>query len=354
MDHENDIDIGQKLWELCESGNIPGVRQILSDPTLDNNARIVNHRYGEKMDTPLIISTRRGHAEIVRMLLEDNRTQVNQRNMIGGTAFCVAAAENHLDMIELFFEYLERRHIDVNVPTFEGATPIFFACQQACLEVLDFLLKFDEIVNLDQASEDATTPFFVACAEGHHEVVKRLLLSKRMNVNQCARDGTSPIWIAAQEDHMIVVKWILALGEHVDLTLAPNEPGFAWHGIGAYDWALTLERHEIANLLGNYQRNPSEVRIALKKELHILEMEASEVFALIVLYSDEYCQIKEIAPWSLIELQNAIRFFTISVKLPMELQMVIANRIFRLSRDLISPHEIEVALRAGVKAWSKK
>ena len=54
--------------------------------------------------------------------------------------------------------------------------------------------------NIDLAKNDGVTPLWIACQEGHENVVT-LLLSHNADVNLAKSDGITPLWIACQKGH---------------------------------------------------------------------------------------------------------------------------------------------------------
>ena len=97
----------------------------------------INWQDSEYSRTPLDCACRYGHFEIVKLLLNDNRIDINQ-------------AKN------------------------DGATPFYIACQEGHVEIVKLLLN-DKSVDINKVTNEGTTPFYIACCKGHIEVVKLLL-----------------------------------------------------------------------------------------------------------------------------------------------------------------------------------
>ena len=69
----------------------------------------------------------------------------------------------------------------------------------------------------------------------------------------------------------------------------------------------------------------------------------AEVFSLIVLLSDDYVRLKEgttTGPDS-----EIAHFFAFATRLPMDLQMVISNRLYRNGKEYISPKHVSRSMR---------
>jgi len=106
--------------------------------------------------------------------------------------------------------------IDPNKPRDTGATPFFMACQNGHKEVVSLLLA-DPRIDPNKADDDnGATPFFIACQEGHKEVVSLLLADPRINPNKPTNDQSTPLWFASQNGHLEIVQHLLASGREID------------------------------------------------------------------------------------------------------------------------------------------
>lgn len=73
---------------------------------------------------------------------------------------------------------------------------------------------------------------------------------------------------------------------------------------------------------------------------------SAEVFALAVLHCDDYLALKSAEQTGNNENhQIAARFFQVASRLPMELQMVLCNRLYGLERTLIPAKDRDEAIR---------
>jgi len=68
-------------------------------------------------------------------------------------------------------------------------TPFYIACYNGHIEIVKLLLN-DERIDIDQVDNELSrTPFSVACQEGYIEIVKLLLNDQRVDINQADNDG---------------------------------------------------------------------------------------------------------------------------------------------------------------------
>ena len=64
------------------------------------------------------------------------------------------------------------------------------------------------------AASDGRTPFYVACAEGHIDIVK-LLCAQKVVMCKADQDGTAPAHIAAACGHLEVIQYLHEQGVSV-------------------------------------------------------------------------------------------------------------------------------------------
>jgi len=70
---------------------------------------------------------------------------------------------------------------DINRERNNGATPLFIACQNGHENVVKYLLEHG--VNINKELNDGWTPLIIACCKGHENVVK-YLLEHGANINK--------------------------------------------------------------------------------------------------------------------------------------------------------------------------
>ena len=70
---------------------------------------------------------------------------------------------------------------DINMTGDEQSTPLFIACDQGHLDIVRLLLQ--NKCNIDQAMGNGRTPLFMACQEGHLDIA-RVLLENKCNIDK--------------------------------------------------------------------------------------------------------------------------------------------------------------------------
>ncbi|GAO42024.1 hypothetical protein FPE01S_01_10370 [Flavihumibacter petaseus NBRC 106054] len=127
------------------------------------------------------IATQEGHADIVRMLV-DNGADIKQQYLQGYTVLHIAARRGHLDLVQ------------------------YYLAQGAGVNV---------------AADDGTTPLELAAGKGFIEIVK-VLADGGADVNVQDRKGNFALGEAARYGHLDVVKFLVSNGARKDLK---NEDG---------------------------------------------------------------------------------------------------------------------------------
>ena len=117
---------------------------------------------------------------------------------------------------------LQLNKIQINQPLKNGATPLFIACENGHLDIVRVLLESNAI-QINQPKKNGATPLFIACENGHLDVVKSLIheinkktiwYSKNTQelMNQPCWNNRSPMQIACQNNHFDIVKYSIEQG----------------------------------------------------------------------------------------------------------------------------------------------
>lgn len=66
------------------------------------------------------------------------------------------------------------------------------------------LLLHAEGINVTQSLAIGATPFYVACQNGHIDIVRTLARDPRVDVTQAMHSGSTPLYVACQNGHLEV------------------------------------------------------------------------------------------------------------------------------------------------------
>jgi len=95
----------------------------------------------------------------------------------------------------------------------------------------------------------------------------------------------------------------------------------------------------IATLIDEYEADPVAVRLRLRRTPGVREHYAGCMFALVVFYSDDFIAEKSETP------DETRRFFKINAQLPLDLQMVLCNRMFGSGVNIVLSRDSEPGFR---------
>ena len=187
------------LTKACHGGNVHEVADLLNqeDPNKPN-------RVG---DTPLIIASSHGRADLVRLLLEAG-ADANGRNVEGYTVLMQAAESGSVDVTH----ELLVAGADATAKVGDGATALYMAARAGQTRVVDELIA--HLVRQRQFS------FMDAVLRSSLRKARRMglvdlslsLVRSGANVNGQDRYGLTPLMVASQQGLSEVVDEMLSLG----------------------------------------------------------------------------------------------------------------------------------------------
>eukprot|EP00981_Chlorochromonas_danica_P007269 scaffold1624_cov233-Ochromonas_danica.AAC.2 len=143
---------------------------------------------------------RGGHVEVVDILLNDNRTVVNQVDEYKRTPLFAACQYGHVEVVRKLLKHKQVKG-DINKADKSRRSPFYMACRGGHEEVVDILLNDNRTV-VNQVDEYKRTPLFAACQYGHVEVVRKLLEHERFNnedIIKADKFGMTPLDVSQSE-----------------------------------------------------------------------------------------------------------------------------------------------------------
>ena len=192
----------------AKKGNAIEVQRLIDIPEVD-----VNYADRSRMDarrvlgnhTSLYLAARYGHEEVVKVLLQHPKLDVNHRDYFNRTALWLAINRGHLPVSKLL---INDNRTDVNMAG--GAitrssrnkpmvTPLYMASRRYkdynqndiphYLEVVKLLVSHPQIDINKGSLQSGETPLLVASMNGNEEVVKELLAHPKIDVNKVYESG---------------------------------------------------------------------------------------------------------------------------------------------------------------------
>jgi hypothetical protein len=236
--------------------------------------------------------------------------------------------------------------LDINWEDDEGWTVLHFASYWGRTEIVKLLLDHP-FINVNVQMTGGATPFLLCCLSGEVEVVQMLLKDRRVDITLDDNCNCHPLWCASYNGRLEVVELLIASGRDLGNLNLKGRDGY---GDGKDYTALEIARKrvhtEIVSLIERFIANPIPTRHQILMKLGLPDALAAEVFALIVFICDDLLQLKETSTLNQIA---AIRFFEITLKLPMEVQMIVCCRVVGLMKQNIRTQDSEPAFKSLVR-----
>lgn len=179
----------QAIHEAAKRGDLDLVKRLIAE-----DASLVELS-GEDDYTPLLISSRFGHAAIVEWLIESAGADIKAEDSEGENALYLSSFRGHLEVVS----FLLKRGADFYRLDSIGSSPFLGAVFGEHVDIIDLYLSHYDI-DIDFRTYNGLTALFCASMEGNDE-----LLSKFLGLGADARiptnDGTSPLDVARFHGH---------------------------------------------------------------------------------------------------------------------------------------------------------
>ncbi|WP_264688145.1 ankyrin repeat domain-containing protein [Wolbachia endosymbiont (group A) of Sympetrum striolatum] len=192
------------LLHLAIHNNLENVvNALLGVEGINANAK---NGYG---DTPLCKAARRGCTKTIRALI-DNGADVNEKDNHECTPLHLACENGQTEVVNLL---LKREDIDVNAISKDGYTPLHLATEKGYIEIVKTLIEGEGDVKA--VDKYRNTPLHLAAKKGRIEIVKTLI-EAGANVDAIDRDGRTSLHLAIQYGCKETVKTLIGAGANVN------------------------------------------------------------------------------------------------------------------------------------------
>lgn len=216
-----------------------GLTEILSHLLRDMDEADIEARDGDNQ-TALMLATRHGHTEVVKLLLTTSKFNINAKDRTGRTPLSWAAREGHEGVVLVLLAkeatltnlgddfnwtplslatakghacvaklILDKDSTAINVrDTVHGRTPLLWAAQNGHDMIVGYLLQIKDL-DVDVVDKAGRTSLSRAAGAGHATVVELLLGTSKVNVNSRDYSGRTSLSWAAGEGHETVLRLLL-------------------------------------------------------------------------------------------------------------------------------------------------
>ncbi|XP_055911357.1 uncharacterized protein LOC129945570 isoform X2 [Eupeodes corollae] len=189
---------------------------IIEDHRNRNRNRYV---FEQKSDHDIEQAIEEGELNKFIDLVEERNINVNDLLRNGSSIMAIACRTGQFEIVR----YLIEQKVNVNKQV-DSVTPLMETC--ACkkrspevTKIAKILLDAGAVVNV--SDKYGTTPFMLACQNGHLEVVQ--LLIEDVSFDACDNQGCTPIFHAIEHNHSDIVKFLVECGANVTVA---NKKGY--------------------------------------------------------------------------------------------------------------------------------
>lgn len=194
------------LLHLAIHNNLENVvNALLGVEGINANAK---NGYG---DTPLCKAARRGCTKTIRALI-DNGADVNEKDNHECTPLHLACENGQTEVVNLL---LKREDIDVNAISKDGYTPLHLATEKGYIETVKTLIGAG--ANVNALDKDKRTPLHNA----KNEETAKALIGAGAKVNAVDKDKCTPLHMAARRGCKEVIETLI--GKRADLLSKNND-----------------------------------------------------------------------------------------------------------------------------------
>jgi len=211
---------------------------------------------------------------------------------------------------------LENPKIEVNHEDCQGNSALYLACKRNRIKVVELLLHHhyhhhqqfpEKVVDLNRIHPyKGRTPLMIATEKGHVGVVEMLLRHENIDINAGLHYYKLPFEVALENGYVKIVQLFLALSNPI----------------------FPISFHPISS----------------KMKKVIDEENSAKVLTLIVLITADYLKVSN-QSWN-----QCKGFFIIATNLPLELQMLLCNLLFRISKIFIPEKRLHQSLYNWMRA----
>ena len=182
---------------------------LLTEPEFESDLpNILNVKEADNDFTPLLYALQYGHTDIVRLLLDQPKVDVNAETKDGFTALKLAIQYGHIEIVELL---LKHKDIEVNKRGKETSrnTPLISAVEKGNQKIVELLLEQPGI-DINAQTKDGSTALMMAVYDGNKDIAGLLLEKSEVKVNlQRETDGYNALMMAAHHGRLDIVGLLL-------------------------------------------------------------------------------------------------------------------------------------------------
>jgi ankyrin repeat protein len=204
------------VFNAARDGKIRRLKVFLDHRPKDEIEQLVSAKTNGA--TPLVLSCRNGHREVVEYLVERCNADVEQAGSVtfdgetieGAPPLWCAAAAGHTNIVRLLAE----SGANVNSTTKTNSTPLRAACFDGHYDIVQYLVERG--ADIEVANRHGHTCLMIACYKGHLRIAK-YLIGIGANVNRKSVKGNTALHDCAESGSLEIMKLLLVSGANMDI-----------------------------------------------------------------------------------------------------------------------------------------
>ena len=193
------------LHWAAENGSV----QIAQELFIAAAAVIDINTKDKKGATPLHVACEYNRLEMVKWLLKRGAdpTIIDELN---GTPLHWAARDGNLKIVQTLFTLSSISNVGINILNREGDTALHLACKYAQFKIVQFLLKKDPDVFIQ--NQFGYTPLHCAVLVNHFDIVKKLVQYDCNLVSTQSKNEDTPLHLAMMEGNFHITDYLIKNG----------------------------------------------------------------------------------------------------------------------------------------------
>jgi ankyrin repeat protein len=205
-----------QFWDALDSGDVIAVSRALTEGHVSPaEIKSIPNDDGLQADRPLHRAAKMGHADVVKLLL-NNGIPVDAVDGNGETALHYAAWFGSLPCTITLVE--SGASVNFRSTKFTS-TPLVWACQRGRSEIIEYLLSQGASVDVKSGTGDS--PLIMATHTGHYQAVE-VLIRNGANPNIAGDDGYTALHWAAKRGYKEIATLLLSKNAQINAQTQQN------------------------------------------------------------------------------------------------------------------------------------
>lgn len=386
------------LMHAIQKSCLEIIKLLLSHPQID-----INKHSGQYNKNALAIAIDTGYDEIIMLLLDNKNINLNCKRKINchyelscgvQNMFLYLCRDYWNAPMDIIKKILDDPSLDLNQPTDDNKTPFYYACANNSKNIVSLLLKMSDI-DYNKRANNGRNGLLIALEKKHFSLVKILIQNEQIDVS-CLESLLYDLYLNSNTHELVlliikrkdinlnqtffrVVSLIYPQTTLFDLGLILNdfalldtlinhkdlkircvsfrdpEPFFG-SDVGIRPKKIKYPLSDIIFIDNWYSEYSESIKNKNQKNRQIMNCKlikyakkqfATKLFILIRLLAEDFLRIKIFFPTKCN--RHAKRFFKITHNIPVELQMIIANRACGSTSEFIPSEWINALFKKVIK-----